>query len=115
MQVLQTLLVSQTEQWAQAEEDKQFVQAFRVVEAGEHAQVEELVRLGQIVYFEEVEQVLNAAGAAEIVGALENETALHAMAPLRLSMLADPECMCMEETWVWMFDQTLVAVRMIWA
>jgi len=73
------------------------------------------VRLGQIVYFEEVEQVLNAAGAAEIVGALENETALLARTLLGLSVQAAPECVCMEEMWVLKFDQTLVAVRMIWA
>ena len=105
----------QTKQLALAEEDKQFAQALQIVEAEEHAQVEALVRLGQIVQIEEVEQVLNAAGAAEIVGALENETALLARTLLGLSVQAAPECVCMEEMWVLKFDQTLVAVRMIWA
>jgi len=113
LQVLQTLQGSQTEQLVQAEDDKQFAQALQIVEAEEHAQVEALVRLGQIVQIEEVEQVLIAAGAADVVKALEKETALHTMALLEPSVLAGSESGYREEMSVLTFDQTLVLVRMI--
>ena len=114
----------------QVEQDEQFAQASRVVEAEEHAQIGELVRLGQTVQIEEVEQVLIAAGTVDlvealqdeqvliaagtvdVVEALEDETALHTMALLEPSVPAGSECGYRGEMSVLTSDQTSGLVRM---